>query len=257
MSIHRTQAVVLRTRKVRETSKIVVFFTRNYGKISTIAKGSLRPKSKFGASLEILTYTSIIFYKKENRELHTLSHSEILNPFRSVKEDFVKLAYASAAGELVERFMPAEEVNKQLFVLLVGTLGEFDIAKRHELEVILSSYLLKMLRLVGYGPELWKCTKCRKKVKGDAYFGVSSGGILCVSCKDRDLHPIPVSANLIDLLREYESVPTPMLRNKYSGNSLGREASELLTGFVRGQIADGTRVKSLEFLERIRQTKYA
>ena len=78
MSIQRTHAIVLRTRKVRESSKIAVFFTNKCGKISAIAKGSLRPKSKFGSSLELFTRSSIIFYKKENRELHTLSHSESL-----------------------------------------------------------------------------------------------------------------------------------------------------------------------------------
>ena len=165
MSIHRSHGIVLRTRKVRESSKIVVFFTRDYGKISALAKGSRKPKSKFGSSLEIFTRCSIIFYKKENRDLHTLSHSEIINHYGGLKKDVVKVAYASVAGELVERLLPRDEANRDLYGLLDTALAEIDVAKRADLEIVLSSFELKMLHLVGYGPELARCVRCGKRVR--------------------------------------------------------------------------------------------
>jgi DNA repair protein RecO (recombination protein O) len=254
MSIHRTQAIVLRSRKFRETSKIVVFFTQNCGKISAIAKGGLRPKSKFGSSLDIFTHSSIIFYKKENRDLHTLSHSEIVNPFSGVKQDVIKVAYASVAGEMVDRLVPLDVPSRRVFSLLATALGEIAAADRSQLEIVLSSYELKMLHTVGYGPELQRCVRCGKPVSGKAWFGLISGGTLCQACSNRDLNAVAMSEKALGLLREYEAGPISKLRQKYSGDPASREVSDLLNSFVRVQVGESAKMKSLEFLERMRGT---
>jgi DNA repair protein RecO (recombination protein O) len=256
MSIHRTHAIVLRTRKVRESSKIVVFFTNKCGKISTIAKGSLKPKSKFGSSLELFNRSSIIFYKKENRDLHTLSHSETLEAYEGIKDDVFKLAHASVAGEMVERLMPTEEPNEALFGLLASVLAEISLAERSQLEVILSSYELKTLYLVGYGPELAGCVRCEKPVQEDAWFGLLSGGVLCADCRDKDLNALSVSREALDLLRDCRRESIRKIRNTYSAGPVSREAANILNAFFRAQISEGAKVRSLDFLERIRDTSF-
>lgn len=258
MGINRSEAIVLRARKVRDTSKIVVFFTQRFGKVSAIAKGGLRPKSKFGSSLEILTHSLIIYYAKENRNVHTLSHSETLNPFSDVKADFAKLAYASVAVELLERFAPPEEPNEGLFDLAILTFREFDAAARDELEVILASYLLKMLHLVGYGPSLSTCVRCGKKVgDGDASFGLLSGGVLCRTCVDRDINVVGLDSDVLELMRSFEKKTVKQVRKKSVPVDTSRRACDILATFVRMVVGEGSRVKSLEFLERIRDSNYA
>jgi DNA repair protein RecO (recombination protein O) len=257
MSIHRSHGIVLRTRKLRESSKIIVLFTRDYGKISVVAKGGFKPKSKFGSSLELFTRSAIIFYKKENRDLHTLSHSEILSSYKNLKKDVVKVAYASVAGEMLERMVPGEESNKQLYTLLGTVLKQIDIAERTQLEVILSSYELKTLHLVGYGPELARCVRCGKDVGERVWFGLLSGGVLCQMCSGKDLNAIEVGQRALKLLRDYESESIDRLRVTYSADSATREASDLLGSFIRTQIGEGAKIKSLEFLERMRDAGYA
>jgi DNA repair protein RecO (recombination protein O) len=256
MSIHRTHAVVLRTRKVRESSKIVVFFTKECGRISAIAKGSLRPKSKFGSSLELFTRSSIIFYRKENRELHTLSHSETLEAFKGIKDDIFRLACASVAAEMVERLMPVEEPNEPLYGLLVAVLREINLAERPQLEVILSSYELKTLCLVGYGPELSGCVRCGKPVEEDAWFGLLSGGVLCPDCRNKDLNAVSISSEALALLRDCKRQSIEKIRKTYPAGRTSREATDLLNAFFRAQISEGAKVRSLDFLERIRDTSF-
>jgi DNA repair protein RecO (recombination protein O) len=256
MSIHRTHAIVLRTRKVRESSKIAIFFTKGCGRISAIAKGSLRPKSKFGASLELFTRASIIFYKKENRELHTLSHSETLESFQGIKDDVFKLAYASVAAEMVERLMPAEEPNEPLFGLLVAVLREINLAERVQLEVILSSYELKTLYLVGYGPELARCVRCGRAVEGGVWFGLLSGGVLCPDCHSQDLNAMAVSPEALALLRDCKRQSIEKIRKTYSAGNTSREAADIVNAFFRAQISEGAKIRSLDFLERIRDTSF-
>jgi DNA repair protein RecO (recombination protein O) len=258
MSINRSEAIVLRARKVRDTSKIVVFFTKRFGKVSAMAKGSLRPKSKFGSSLEILTHGLIIYYAKENRNVHTLSHSETLNPFTDVKADFAKLAYASVAIEILERFAPPEEPNEDLFDLAILALREFDAAAREELEVVLASYLLKLLHLVGYGPSLSTCVKCGKSIgDGEASFGLLSGGVLCKMCIDRDINAVELDPGVLELMRSFEKKTVKQVRKKSAPVDTSRGACDILTAFVRMVMGEGARVKSLEFLERMRDSNYA
>jgi len=255
VGINRSEAVVLRARKVRDTSKIVVFFTKRFGKVSAMAKGSLRPKSKFGSSLEILTHSLIIYYAKENRNVHTLSHSETLNPFSEVKADFAKLAYASTAIEILERFAPVEEPNEELFDHIVLTLREFDAAARDDLEVVLAAYLLRMLHLVGYGPSLSTCVRCGRKIDdGAASFGLLSGGVLCPACVGRDINAVELDADVLELMRSFEGKTMKQVRKKSAPAATSRGACDILTAFVRAVMGEGARVKSLDFLERMRDT---
>jgi len=252
MSIHRTHAVILRTRKLRESSKIVIFFTRDYGKISAVARGSLKPKSKFGSSLELFTRSAIIFYKKENRDLHTLSHSEVLSPYENLRKDVIKVAYASVVGEMIERLLPAEEPNRNLYNLLTETLKQIDLANRNQLEVILSSYELKLLHLIGYGPQLGACIGCGRRINEGAWFGLILGGLLCRTCHDRDINAVSISGHAIQLLREFEGESIATLRERYSSDQYSREVSNILNSFVRNQVGETAKIKSLDFLERIR-----
>ena len=67
--IVKTDAIVLKSMRFRETSKIVTFYTRRYGKIAAVAKGARETKNKFGAALEPMTGVNLVFYKKEQRDL--------------------------------------------------------------------------------------------------------------------------------------------------------------------------------------------
>src|SRR5215204_6429821 len=73
MPLVSTPAVVLSSLRYSETSKIVRLATREFGVQSVIAKGALRPKSRFGAALQLLSEGEAQFVLKENRELHLLT----------------------------------------------------------------------------------------------------------------------------------------------------------------------------------------
>ena len=94
-----TEAIILHSRKYSDTSKILVAFTRDEGKVSLIAKGARNPKSKFGGCLEPLSFSSLTIYKKANKELHTLGKAEIITPLRRLTADYDKLTTALSIAE--------------------------------------------------------------------------------------------------------------------------------------------------------------
>ena len=155
---------------------------------------------------------------------------------------------------MVERLMPVEEPNEALFGLLASVLSEISLAERPQLEVILTSYELKTLYLVGYGPELAECVRCGKPVEDNASFGLLSGGVLCPDCRNKDLNALAISREALDLLRDCRREAIKKIRKTYSSGRVSREAADILNAFFRAQISEGAKVRSLDFLERIRDT---
>ena len=80
MPLYTADALILRTYKLGEADRIVVFLTRDRGKKRGVAKGARRPRSRFGAALEPMTEARVAYFEKERRELVGLNYAE---PVRS------------------------------------------------------------------------------------------------------------------------------------------------------------------------------
>src|SRR5256712_10200473 len=107
MSLVTTPAVVLQTYRYSETSKVVRLATRDLGVQSAIAKGVLRPKSRFGAGLELLSEGMAQLYHRETRQLPTLAPFDPLVLRRALAQDVGRFAGATAQGELMLKIAPA------------------------------------------------------------------------------------------------------------------------------------------------------
>src|SRR2546422_1427810 len=99
MALVTTPAVVLRTYPYSETSKIVRLATRDLGVQSAIAKGVLRPKSRFAAGLELLSEGVAQLYHRETRELQTLAPLDLLGLRRELAPDRGRFAGGPALAQ--------------------------------------------------------------------------------------------------------------------------------------------------------------
>ena len=116
-----TEAIVLLTRKFSDTSKIVVMFSKEFGKISILAKGAFNAKSKFGG-LEPLSNVSISFYKKPYSDLHLLKSIEIVKPFNKITKNYDALVAGLVAAEMVNATQKETFENTELFTYFVDFL---------------------------------------------------------------------------------------------------------------------------------------
>jgi DNA repair protein RecO (recombination protein O) len=108
MSLVSTPALVLSTLKYSESSKIVRLATRDLGVQSAIAKGARRPRSRFGAALQVLSEGHAQLYVRDHRELHTLAAFDLARVPVRLAEDLERYAAASVLAELMARFAPPE-----------------------------------------------------------------------------------------------------------------------------------------------------
>lgn len=151
-----TEAVVLQSRKQGDTSKIVTLYTREFGKLNVIAKGARDSKSKFGGALEAFALTTVVFYKKEARDLYLLSKAELLRSRSSLLNSIEQIEIASRIVELIRNAMHDEEENAEIFELLnlvLDALAEIgsDPSAREGVVGILFAFYLRFATVGGFG----------------------------------------------------------------------------------------------------------
>ncbi len=245
-----TDAIVLRSMKYGETSKIVTLYSKKYGKIKVIAKGARGRKSKFGASLEPMTHSSIIMYKKEQRDLHVLSKGEISRPFLKFEGNGDRLTVGLALVELVNLVMHDEEENLPMFALLVEALEAVDRASRNILNIFFA-FELRLLEIFGYGLSLHDCSRCgRSVVEEDEADGVflllAFGSVMCSDChSSTNAGGIRASKGIVQALFRMQSLPMTSLDTLEIGRSQKDEVLALLHTYLKYHIAGVRTLKSL------------
>ena len=150
-SILRTEAVVLRSLDYGETSQIVTLFTREKGKLGVMAKGARKPKSSFGATLQPMSYTQVVFYYKPTRTLQTLSESSHVESFHALRRDLRSITVGLRIVELVEALMEEEDAQPEVFALLVRALRRLNAGEARVTN--LWPYVqLQLAQLLGVAP---------------------------------------------------------------------------------------------------------
>lgn len=180
--ILRDEAVCLRVRDYKESSKLVVLFSRGRGRISGIARGARRPRSRLGAALDLFARSRIIYYWRENRDLYTISDAELVCANSRLADNPAGFLAAERMAEFVLKAAPAHDPNPSLYGLLAANLDALAAAPDSG-ETLVASFLLKAASFLGFRPELKRCLVCRKPVADSpAVFDSGRGGLVCLRC---------------------------------------------------------------------------
>jgi DNA repair protein RecO (recombination protein O) len=252
MPLCKTEAILLRSHRLGETSKIVTLFTDGYGKIAAVAKGARRPKSRFGASLDLFAHSKIVFYKKENRDLYLISESTLVHALYGLREDARRLGFASAAVELVDRMVMREERTPGLFPLLLG--GLMALEGGVHLSRLLSALMLKIVAILGFRPQLFVCNGCRRTIEGQvAGFSAVRGGVLCRDCGRGDVPFTAITPQTLETLQHFLADDFEMIDRLKTGHGEERRVAAIVSGFVRRCAEDHRPLASLKFLEGLKK----
>lgn len=241
MPIVTTRCVILQTYSYSDTSKILRLMTRERGPRSAIARGALRPRSRFGGLIEPFAEGEATLYMKENRDLDTLSAFELVRERQGLGADLERFAGASVLCELVMRLAP-EHRDDRLFDALVAGLDALLEAPVWEVEGTVLGLLWSLVSILGFEPHLSHCVTCGKAIEAGeaARFDASSGGLHCHRCAGPGQ---PLSAAELDVLRALARSP----KRPPPADGVQRR---MLVDFIRYHLSEGVRIRSLEFLAR-------
>jgi DNA repair protein RecO (recombination protein O) len=196
MASEKTLAIVLRVTEFSETSCIVSVMTREFGRLTVMAKGARRPKSPFEAAIDVLAICRIVFIHK-TAAMSLLTEAKLERRFRSAETDLHRLYAGYYVVELLRTLTDEGDPNPELFDLTHDMLLQMDQSdlSGDELNLRLLQYELGMLDLIGHLPMLTRCVSCgrEKTLTTDTNFGLNAGGVLCKSCRRGQPNVVTIS----------------------------------------------------------------
>jgi len=206
MAAEKTTGIVLRVIPFSETSCIVTLFTRDFGKVTTMAKGARRPKSPFEAALDVLALCRIVFLNKNSDAMGLLTEAKLERRFRSATRSLDRLYAGYYIIELLNSLTDDGDPHPELFELSAQVIKQIDSTEITEEEVGLAllNYELKMLGILGHLPMLTKCVSCgrEKTTIARVSFGLNAGGILCGACRGSESNIVSLSPEGLQFLLE-------------------------------------------------------
>ena len=150
MPLYTADALVLRTYKLAEADRIVVFLTRDRGKKRGVAPHARRPRSRFNGALEPLTEIRVAYFEKERRELVNLNYAEIVrSPLKDANPE--SLAYTHYFAELIDAWAADADADERLFRLGCAVLDA--LAAGTSPDALARYFECWLLRLQGVYPD--------------------------------------------------------------------------------------------------------
>lgn len=177
----RTEAIVLRSIRYGEADRVLHLFTPGYGRLSAIAKGVRRARSRFGARLEPFFHIRVILHQGRS-DLHTVTSVDTVAAHASLRDHAATLDAASRACDAVGRLFETPDPHPEVFRLLANELALLDLDAGNARPANGLSFRLKLLLAAGILPQLGSCAGCGESdhLQG---FSPSLGGVVCNSCE--------------------------------------------------------------------------
>lgn len=187
MRTYVTQAIVLSSYDYKESDKVFTLLSPEYGKFDVIAKGTKKIKSKLNGHLEVGNLCSVMVAKGRGFDVLANAIAQTSHP-DELRGDVVGYAALKAILTLTSQIVVTRVPDEELFELLKNTLGYVQVNSKSQqsgtsLQTSLYIYVMKLLDVLGYRPELTRCTQCQKGIiTPHAVLDVRAGGLICNSC---------------------------------------------------------------------------
>jgi DNA repair protein RecO (recombination protein O) len=179
MPVYTSEALILRTYKLGEADRIVVFLTRDRGKKRGVAKGARRVRSKFIGALEPMTRAGVAYYEREQRDLVRINYVETTrSPLSPSSGD--ALGHVGYFAELIDEWAPEAHADERLYRL--GSSMTDAIAGGAAIEPLARYFEYWILRLQGVYPALGACPGCGEPLGGGAVMPPRDDIFVCRTC---------------------------------------------------------------------------
>jgi DNA repair protein RecO (recombination protein O) len=243
---YRTEAIVLKRSDFGEADRLLTLFSKEFGKITAIAKGARKPQSRKTGHVELFMRSK--FFIAKGRNLDIITQAEMVDPHAPLREDLMRVSHASYAVELLNRFTVEEDPHPGIYDLLDDTLGRYSTAD--DLALVTRYYELRLLSLTGFQPRLYHCVSCGQDIlEQDQFFSPEMGGLLCPNCRHADARAIPVSAATIKVMRYLQTRHWDAVKNLHLREETQKELERTMYKYILHTLERD--LKSVDFLQQL------
>ncbi|MEW6026477.1 MAG: DNA repair protein RecO [Planctomycetota bacterium] len=254
MNFRKTGAITIGQRDYSDTSQILTFYTRDYGKITVLARGIKRPKHRLLNPPDLFSHSEIIFINKSPQGMNLLTEITVSDNFPSLRINLARLRMAFYVARFLDELTEPEEPNPELFNLALRTLKQLagagssgaGVKKARKIatnscseteKMIIFAFETQALKYLGYMPSTFNCPVCKKAATRSrkVAFSFSNGSVLCPACRAMQLRKddlIEVSAGVMKLVDVLGNPFLPELERLKIAPSMQKE----LRGFINKYI---------------------
>ena len=226
-----TEGIVLRQVKTSYGRRMILLFSKKYGKISAGTGLNERGKGKSSLALRPFTYGRYELFK--NRDSYNINGAEVLKSYYGIGEDVDKYMNGAYVLEFTERVLAEEVPSPGIFSLLIDF---FDLLENRDkgIGTLVLAYQTKVFRYTGVMPQLERCAICGEE-KPAFKFSVEEGGVICRDCFQamENLGPhaliYDIKFGILDILKYFTVKPLKKLENI----ALKEDAGKLLQEIIR------------------------
>lgn len=246
--VYKTQAIVLRQRKLGEADKIVTLYCANLGKVDAVAKGVRRTKSRLAGHLEPLTLG--LYLVAEGRDLDIVTQAETIDAFAPLRSELERLSRGLYCAELVDRMLPERSEGYPVFLLLRDTLAR--LSAEPELDLAVRYFEMRLLAELGYQPLLDVCAVCGARLEPVVNFwSEAAGGAIGPECAMGEAAVQSLSLNALKVLRLLQRSTFAEAARVRLSPALASEVEGCLGRHIRYVLE--REVRSARFVETLRR----
>lgn len=246
MSTEKSEGLILRVTDFSETSRIVVLFTREFGKLSALAKGGRRLKGPFESALDLLATCQIVFLRKGTSGLDLLTEAKLVHRFHPQERDLTCLYAGYYVAELLLALTEDYDPHPELYAAAQDALQSFMTSQATPIAVM--RFELVLLREIGQLPDFETCAACGAMLTEGKTFGFwgSQGGLICPECQREEYSQVTIHAGSAAILRLLAGENEQSWRRLNLSPQQLKEVRRITTSAVSHVL--GRRPKMLKFL---------
>jgi DNA repair protein RecO (recombination protein O) len=246
MSSEKAEGLILRVTDFSETSRIVVLLTREFGRISALAKGGRRLKGPFESALDLLATCQIVFLRKSTSGLDLLTEAKLVHRFHPQERDLTCLYAGYYVAELLLGLTEEYDPHPELYEATQDALQSFGTSQATPLAVL--RFELMILREIGQLPDFETCAGCGASLTEGTLFGfwVTQGGLICPQCQKEEYTQIKIHAGSAAALRLLSGDNDQTWRRLNLSPQQFKELRQIVTAAICHVL--GKRPKMLKFL---------
>ena len=231
MPVFETEAIVLRHYSLSESGRIVVFFTREHGRLRAVADGIKKPKSHLAGALEPFNHVHAEFWFTEGKDLGRIRGAELICAFPGKAMDIRRIYACSYFAEIINEIVPENQANHALFRLLLASMKA--AAAATPTAALVHYFEIWAFRLNGLLPNLTRCSMCGKGIIDEGFFAfIESGEARCRVCAGgAGLHVSAKSASSLEKMMKLPPEEFMILPFEQAAASEIEKFAQRLLGF--------------------------
>jgi DNA repair protein RecO (recombination protein O) len=248
MGLYKIEGIVLRRRALGEADRLVTMLSQDRGKITVVAKGARRPRSRFGGRLEPPTRVKALL--AEGRSLDVISQVDVIDAYQALRGGLAPMGLTNVVLEMADRALADRHPHPEVYGLLCDALALLSAGVGEMASVWFAARLLAM---TGHRPSVDQCTVCGRRIRGQTSWSAVLGGCVDSGCRARDPQAMPLSNGAVALLRFLLDARPPAVRRAHPGPPAKTELGRALR--IYAEVTWDTRLRAPAVVHRLLKTE--